>query len=229
VSAVAVLILVAGIVGFVTMREPGAADTHPPAPDGRLVVEEEPGFFGRLLGHEPRLFITVPGGTPLPLETQTPIHSATTRPGEALVAKIVEPITIEGHEAIPSGARVHGRVTQVESAEEAEGRGRLNLEFSAVALPDGSRVRFESERVELVAPPPRPARRQRGGLAGAWDKLTSTVGDIVREIEGGEDSGKLSGAQAVEGRTGVDVEVPVGSTLEIELTHDVTVVRSRDP
>jgi serine/threonine-protein kinase len=228
-SAVAVTVLVAGAVGFVTMRGRDATDARPPAPDGRLVVEEELGFFGRLLGREPRLFITVPGGTTLSLETQTPIDSATTRRGEDLVAEIVEPITIEGHEAIPSGARVHGRVTRVASAEQANGRGHLTLEFSAVALPDGPRVRFESEPVELVAPPPRPARKQKGGLAGVWDKVTSAVGDIVREVEEEGDSGKVSGAHAVEGHTGVDVDVPVGSTLDIRLTHDVTVVQARNP
>jgi tRNA A-37 threonylcarbamoyl transferase component Bud32 len=228
VSAVAVIVLVAAAIGFGTMRERGAAGTRPPAPDGRLVVEEQPGFFGRLLGREPRLFITVPEGSRLSLATQTAIDSATTRRGEALVAEMVKPITIEGHEAIPSGARVHGRVTHVESAEEGGGRGRLTLEFSAVALPDGSRVRFHSEPVELVAPPPRPVKRQKGGLAGAWDKVTSAVGDLVREVEGGVDS-RVSGAHAVEGGAGVDVDVPAGSTLDIRLTQDVTVVRSKNP
>jgi tRNA A-37 threonylcarbamoyl transferase component Bud32 len=229
VSAGAVLVLVVGAMGFVTMRERGAADTRPPAPDGRLVVEEEPGFFGRLLGREPRLFITVPEGSTLSLATRTAIDSATTRRGEALVAEMVKPMTIEGHEAIPSGARVHGRVTHVESAEEAGGRGRLTLEFSAVALPDGSRVRLESEPVELVAPPPGPAKTRRGGLAGAWDKVASAVDDIVHEVKGEGDVGGLSGAHAVEGHAGVDVEVPPGTTLDLQLTQDVTVIRSPEP
>ena len=35
-----------------------------------VVVEEELGFFGRLFGREPRLLITVPGGTNLSVEIQ---------------------------------------------------------------------------------------------------------------------------------------------------------------
>jgi hypothetical protein len=228
-AAVAVVVLTAGLLGFVAIRERDVPARRPATADGRLVVQEELGFFGRLLGREPRLFITIPRGSTLPLETRTPVDSATTRPRTTLVAELVEPVTIEGHEALPAGARVEGRVKDVRSAEEAGGRGRLTLEFSTATLPEGSRVRFDSEPVELVAPPPRPPKKQKGGLAGAWDKVASAVGDIVREVKGEGDSGRVSGAHAVEGRAGTDVEVPAGTTLDVRITQDVVVIRGHEP
>jgi hypothetical protein len=227
-AALAVVVIAGGMLGVVALLTPDANPSRPPAPGGRLVVEEELGPIARLFGQEPRLLITVPGETRLSLEIQTPISSATARRGDTITAGVRKRIVIEGHEAIGSGARIDGRVTRVESAEDAGGRGRLALEFSAVTLLDGARVGIQSDPVELMAPPPRPAKRRRGGLAGAWDKVTSAVEEFVTDVKG-ELAGGVSGAQAVQGGAGVDIEVPAGSTLDIRLTREVTVTRARTP
>jgi len=227
-AALAVIVIAGGILGVVALQAPDPSPSRPGSTGGRLVVEEELGFFGRLLGQEPRLLITVPGETSMSLEMQTPLSSATARRGDTIAAEVAEPIVIEGHEAIASGTRVDGRVASVQSAGDAEGRGRLALEFGTVALPDGARVRIRSDPVELVAPPPRPAKRRRGGLAGAWDKVTSTVDELVSEVKG-EFAGGVSGARAVQSGTGVDIEVPTGSRLDIRLTRELTVARERTP
>ncbi len=226
-AALAAAVVLAGVVA---LRTPQASLPSPPPAAGRLVAEEELGFFGRLLGQEPRLLITVPAGTTLSLEMTTPINSATARPGDRITAEIVEPISIEGHEAIEAGARVRGRVVQVESAEEAGGRGHLILDFDAVELTDGARVEIESEPVDLTAPPPKPTRSRKKGLAGAWAKISSTVGEIVREAKGeGKAARGVAGAHAVQGGGGTDIEMPAGSTLDVGLTREVTVTRARAP
>jgi hypothetical protein len=191
-------------------------------------VEEVPGFFGRLLGREARLHITVPGDTTLTLQMTTAVDSATTRPGEAIDAELVEAIEVEGHEAMERGARVGGRAVQVEPAAEAGGRGRLVLAFDVVVLADGTRLPIESEPVELLAPPPRSAKSRKTGLAGAWAKVTSTVGGLVREVKGEDHPGGIPGARAVQGAGGVDIELATGSSLGVTLTQPVTVTRARD-
>jgi len=229
-AALAVAVVAGGVVGVVSLRAPDASLSPPSPAEGRLVVEEGPGFFGRLLGRQPRLFITVPAEATLSVELRTPVNSATARPGDAIAAEVVEPITIEGQEAIGQGARVHGRVARVESAAEGGGRGRLTLDFDGVVLTDGARVGIESDPVELTAPPPKQTKSRKKGLAGAWAKVTSTVGEIVREAKGeGRPAGKVAGARAVQGEGGVDIEVPAGSTLDVALTRPVTVTRVRAP
>jgi hypothetical protein len=81
--------------------------------------------------------------------------------------------------------------------------------------------------VEVVAPPPRPTRSRKKGLAGAWGKVTSTVEDLVREVKG-ETGGRVAGTRAVQGGGGVDIELPAGSTLDVALERAVTVSRARD-
>ena len=224
--ALALVIVAGGVLGIVALRGPDPAPL--PGADRRLVVEEELGFLGKLLGRAPRVFITVPAETLLSIEMRTPVSSATARSGDKVMAEVVERITIEGQEAIGNGTRVDGRVSRVESAERAGGRGRLGLDFDAVVLADGARVRIESDPVELTAPRPRPAKGRKKGLAGAWDQLTATVGEIMRDAKrGGRATGGVAGAHPVQGDGGVDVDVPAGSTLRIELTRAVTIARVR--
>jgi hypothetical protein len=201
-----------------------------PVASGRLVAEEELSPIGRLFGRAPRLLITVPAKTTLSVEMRATVDSATARPGDAITAAVVERVLIEGHEAVGPGAQVHGRVTGVTSAAEAGGRGRLTLGFDLVVLTDGTRVRIESDPVELTAPRPRSTTSRKKGLAGAWAQVTATVGDIVREAKGdGRSSGRIAGAHAVQGGGGVDIEVPAGATLDVELAAPVTIARTRAP
>ena len=227
--ALALVVVAGGVLSILALRGPDAAPSSARGADRRLVVEEERGLLGRLLGRAPRVFITVPAETLLSIEMRTPVSSATARPGDAITAEVVKRITIEGQEAIGAGARVHGRVLGVESAQRAGGRGRLSLDFDAVVLTDGARVRIESDPVDLTAPRPRPTKGRKKGLAGAWDQLAATVGEIVREAKGGGRTGGVAGAHAVQSDGGVDVEVPAGSTLAVELTRAVTVTRLRPP
>jgi len=161
---------------------------------------------------------------------RTPVGSATARPGDAIAAQVVERVAVEDQEAIGVGAQVQGRVTRVTSAAEAGGRGRLTLSFDVVVLTDGTRLRIDSYPVELTAPRPRPARSRKKGLAGAWAQVTATVGEIVREAQGnGRAAGRVAGAHAVQGDGGVEIEMPAGSTLDVELTGPVTITRARVP
>jgi tRNA A-37 threonylcarbamoyl transferase component Bud32 len=225
--ALALVIVAGGVLGIVALRGSDSTPSPSPGADRRLVVEEEQGFLARLFGRAPRVFIRVPAETLLSIEMRTPVSSATARPGDAITAQVVERTTIEGQEAIGTGARVNGRVSRAESAQRAGGRGRLNLDFDSVVLADGTRVRIESDPVELTAPRPRPTKGRKKGLAGAWDQLAATVGEIVREAKGGDRTGGVAGAHAVQGDNGVDVEVPAGSTLRVELTRAVTITRVR--
>jgi serine/threonine-protein kinase len=233
VAALFVVLVAGGALGAVALRMLDTGPSPPPAADGRPVVEEEPGFVGRLLGRAPRLLITVPRETRLNVKMRTPVGSATARPGDAITAEVVERVAVEGQEAIGPGAQVHGRVTRVLSAAEAGGRGRLTLGFDVVVLTDGARVRIESDPVQLTAPRPSSSstRSRKKGLAGAWAQFTATVGEIAREAQRGDGhaAGRLSGAHPVQGDGGVDIDVPAGATLDVELTRPVTVTRARAP
>jgi tRNA A-37 threonylcarbamoyl transferase component Bud32 len=224
----AVAVAVAALAAVVAQWEPQALPSPSPSGVRHLVVEETPGLIGRLFGQQPQFVITVPRETVLSLRMLTPTTSADAQRWASIAAELTRPVTVEGHEAFAAGTRVEGRVASAEPAGQAGGRGRLTLGFDSLVLADGARLRIESEPVELMAPPPRPAPSRKKGLAGAWARVTSSVGDIVRQVQGDDRVGRrVYGARAVEGDGGVEIELPAGCTLGVELTRDLTVTRAQ--
>ena len=115
-------------------RRPAAT----PAGDPRsLVVEEDVGFLGRLLGRTPRVLFTLPAGTTFRLALEAPLSSESAVTGDVLSAETTSPVRIEGLEAVPAGSRLTGRVTHASSAAQSAGRGEMTLEFDTLELPGG--------------------------------------------------------------------------------------------
>ena len=106
---------------------------------GGLVREESPGIIGRVMGRESQLRVTVPPGTRLRLALDAPLSSETARAGDGFSAESTSPVRIEGVEAVPSGVRFKGSITEAAPAKDSEGRGRMTLELESVQLPDGGR------------------------------------------------------------------------------------------
>jgi hypothetical protein len=204
----------------------------PPAstPGGGLVVEEPVGFFGRVLGREPRLLITVPAATTLQLDLQTPISSATSSVGDAFTAEVREPVEVEEVEAVRGGARVFGRLSNVTTAEEGRGRGALTLEFETVTLVDGRELDIEAIPVVLRAPAPRRQNKKGliAGIAGAGAALGGLIGGKKGALAGAA-LGGVTGAGIAYSETGADIELPAGSGFEVQLAAPVVVTRVRDP
>ncbi len=174
-AGLAAALLVGSFVGVQALRSPS---TPPPAPQGEagaLVVEEQLGFVGRMLGRQPRVFITVPAATGLALELQTSLSSATSNQGDAFTAEVREPVEVEEVEAVRAGARVFGHLSSVTPAEEAKGRGALTLEFDSVTLADGRELEIDTAPLVLRAPPGRGGTR-RGSLPGSPGRARPSEG-----------------------------------------------------
>jgi tRNA A-37 threonylcarbamoyl transferase component Bud32 len=219
--------LVGAFVGVQALR----AVTPPPSADGQgLVVEEPVGFFGRVLGREPRLLITVPAATTLRLELETPISSATSSVGDAFVAEVRQPVEVENVEAVGGGARVSGRLSNVTTAEEGKGRGALTLEFETVTLVDGRELDIEATPVVLRAPAPQ-RRRKKGFIAGLTE-AGAAIGELIggrKGAQAGAGLGAATGAGLAYSEAGADIELPAGSGFEVQLAAPVVVTRVREP
>ena len=203
--------LLAVAVGVQALRS-GVA-SPPPAETGALVSEEEVGFFGRVLGREPRLFITVPAATALRVELRTPVGSALSSPGDEFAGEVRRAVEVEGVEAVKVGARVSGHVASVTPAEEAGGRGALTLAFDEIVLVDGRELEIEAAPVVLRAPEPR--RKKKGLIAGITDAGAVIGGFFGSRKE--EAIGGAAGADIVYSERGADVELTAGSSLEVQL------------
>lgn len=107
---------------------------------------------------------SLPAGLPLALKLDTALDSQSTRPGDAVTAEVVGDVSHQGQRLVPSGARVRGRVLQMDFLPGNPPTYRVVLQFDEIAagkthypftatlesLPDDRRLRRSTE----VAPLP---------------------------------------------------------------------------
>jgi len=194
------------------------------------VAEEPIGFVGRLLGHEPRLLVTVREDTPLRLALETPLSSETTAAGEAISAETTSPVRVEGVEALPVGSRMSGRISRAVSAAQAGGRGELTLEFDTVALPDGSRCDLRTRPLILRAPAL--VRHKDNALVAGLSGVGAAVGGLLGGKKGaitGTAIGGAAGVVYVSSEKGREVTLPAHASLSVETAEPATIVRPRQP
>ena len=185
-----------------------------PAYHSALVVEEPIGLFGRLLGREPRLRVTVPEGTTLRVSLETPLSSETAAAGDAISGETQGAVRIDGIEALPAHSRVSGHVTRAVSAGQG-GRAELAFELDSVTLPDGPRYPLRTRPLTL-----------RSGRA-VRETFRSGLSEVGAAVEGLFSGKKAHPAATSE--VGRDVTLAAHSTVAVETAEPVAVLRPRRP
>ena len=196
---------------------------------GSLVVEEDVGFLGRLLGRTPRVVFTLPAGTTLRLALGTPLSSETAVTGDVLSAETTAPVRIEGLEAVPAGSRVTGRVSHAASAAQAAGRGEMTLEFDALVLSDGGTASIRARPLGLRAPA---SRKKDNTLVTGLSEVGAAVGGLIGGRKGaaaGTVVGGTAGAMMVTTATGREVALTARAPLSVALLEPATVARPKQP
>lgn len=78
--------------------------------------------------------VVVPAGTELELRLAGKVSSASSRPGDAVEAKVVAAVPVDGQFVIPAGATVRGRVVEARPAPGSDRRAILWLAFPELLL-----------------------------------------------------------------------------------------------
>jgi hypothetical protein len=111
-----------------------SADSTERADDGGGIFDG----IARFVRNEPTI-VEVPAGTSLAVSFENGISSNASQVGEAVQARVVEPVTIDGVEAIPAGSVMIGEVTAAHPPK-IGGRAQLAVSFYSLELPDGTSV-----------------------------------------------------------------------------------------
>ena len=226
--ALAAAILLAVLVGFLwsrsgERREPRASRS--PGEPVELVVEEEPGFFGKLLGSPNRLVITVPEATRLSLSLGTPLSSETAQAGDEFTATLASAIEIEGIQAVPAGSRVEGHVSHAAGAGDVSGLGAITLELDSLSLPEGGRVELQAEPISFEA---RGTKKKDAGIIGGLAGVGAVVGGIIGGKKGaaiGGAAGGGAGTTVVLTTKGEEVVLEEGASFSSRLAASFTVTQ----
>lgn len=153
----------------------------------------------------------LPEGTEVKLNLHTGIDTKINQEGDRLICTVTEPVMLEGFEVIPVGARVLGRIADLQRPRRFPSRsGRLVIAFESIEVPGGGTVQISGSLWDLYEPDeaaddnklPDVNIGEEGQLkAGGPGKLKRTV-----SVLGGASAGVAAG-----GAAGAAVGVAVGA------------------
>ena len=79
----------------------------------------------------------LPIGTPLKLQTTTPLSTKDSKPGDCVHLKVVEDVNFRGAVVVPVGTSVIGEVSRAQRNGHVGKKGKLEVRFVSIEMPDG--------------------------------------------------------------------------------------------
>jgi hypothetical protein len=163
--------------------------------------------------------VTAPEGATFALDLETAISSATSRPGDRVVARLAEDVRVGEKIVVPAGSEVRGRVTEAVPSGRVKTRARLAFDFDTLVL-EGKEHSIGTRPVDITA-----------GSTHNKDAATIGIGAGAGAIIGaianggkGAGIGALIGGAAGTGvmlvNTGKEVELGAGTRVTVKLTRE---------
>ena len=168
--------------------------------------------------------LVIPAGTQFAAALTAALSTKTARVGDPVEARVADDLMIDGRRAIAAGALVHGKVTNVISgSHKIGGAAALGVRFDGLELQSGKVATINSSLTQAAKSETAKdtAKILGGALAGAV--LGKQVGDARGRLIGGV-LGGAAGAVVAE-KTGNEVELPPGTTVNLVLDAPLTVGR----
>jgi hypothetical protein len=177
----------------------------------------------------------VPAGTEIDAMLQTALSTRTSQVGRQFTATVSQPVrAANGEVAIPAGSKITGEVTEAEQGKtlpSVRGRGKLNLHFSQVQLPDGATVPMTATLVSVhdtKANEEGQVQSSTSGKTAAKDVgIGAGLGTLGGLIFGSALKGLVIGAVAGGGYVlatkGKDVELPADTGMKLRLDENLHV------
>jgi Zn-dependent protease with chaperone function len=161
--------------------------------------------------------LTVPVGTVLMVTFEQALSSASSQAGDPFSARVVEPVSVEGREAIATGSMISGRVVSVERPARFGDLAQLNLEFTSLRVASGvegpisasfhGAGEAQSTRDAVII----------GGAAAGGAVLGRVLGDDSESTVLGALIGGAIGTGIAARNRGEEVTIPEGVAIEIRL------------
>jgi hypothetical protein len=166
--------------------------------------------------------LTIPSGTTLSATLATALASDTSKVEDVVRATLRSPVSIEGFELLPAGARITGHVTKAEAAAKVKGRAMLAFRFNSVDRPDGT----EHITTETITREAASTKGKDATKIGIGAGAGAIIGGIVGGGSGaatGAAIGGGAGTAAVLATSGDEVTLPAGTPVTVTLTAPLTV------
>ncbi len=167
---------------------------------------------------------TIPAGTTLVVRMVDSVDSSKNQPGDTFRASVEDAITINNAVAVPQGAEVIGRLTEVEEAGKLTGKSELKLELTEIVI-DGRPYNLTTGEYGV-------AGKSRGKDTAVKVGGGAAIGAIIGAIAGGGKGAAIGAGVGAGAGTAVQVftkgeqvRVPSETLLEFTLQNDLNVRR----
>jgi len=183
--------------------------------------------------------VTLPAGTKVLLQLQSPIYTKTAKVGDGVYCESTFPVTQDNQLAIPAGTYVKGRITRIVRPGRVKGRAELQLYFTTMIFPNGYTVDLPGTLDSTPGAEDHQVADEEGTVkaAGAKGRDAATIGKTAGAgaTIGGLSTGRWKGAGigGVAGAgvglaqvlltRGPDIRLDRGTTVEMVLQVPLTV------
>jgi hypothetical protein len=219
------LILMLGVVlsgGACGTTASDAADSHLPSERVANVPSERVASASATQARPGYREMTIPAGTTLPLALTSALASDTSVVEDAVTAELTSPITIDGRDVLPAGARLTGVVTQVDDSDRVKGRAMIAFRFTSLRTGD--------QRYDLQAAPLSRRAPATKGEDATKIGIGAGAGAVIGGLLGGKDGAAKGAAVGAGAGTGVvlatkgrEVRLGPGADVTTQLTAPLTV------
>ncbi len=181
---------------------------------------------------------TVPAGSVLHCRLTQTLTTHLNAQGDPFTATVSEPVMIDGHEVIPVGAKIEGRIAQVQRPGRIRGVGEMRLAAEKVVMPDGTSYPLSAILAAVYGAEGAKVKGEEGGVKGPNSRLRTLeevgagmggggfIGTIFGGFTGTMVGGAIGGAAGFVDtmrKRGPDLALPSGTQLNYQLTRDLVV------
>jgi hypothetical protein len=185
--------------------------------------------------------VSIPAGTVLHCRISQTLTTKLNYQNDPFTAAVSEPVMIGGHEVIPVGASVEGRIARLERPGRVKGVGQMRLSAERITFPDGRSFPLSATLMSAYGADNAKVVDMEGTVKGPSSRIPE-----MEEIAGGSAVGTIIGiiahhplvGMAVGGTAGFvdrvrhrgkDLTIPVSTQLNYELTRSLDVRRGAQP
>jgi len=182
--------------------------------------------------------IAIPAGSVLHCRLTQTITTQLNVEGDPFTANVSEPVTIDGHVVIPVGAKIEGRIAQVQRPGHFKGVGEMRLAAEKVVMPDGATFPISAILSAVYGAEGAAVKGDEGGVRGPNARVRNLEeigagmggGGVVGTLFGGLTGTVVGGAiGGVAGyvdtvrKRGPDLALPAGTQLNYQLTRELEI------
>ncbi len=209
-------------------KDPASTTTVPP-PAQPPVVEAPPVQAEAPKPAEPPRLeeLTIKEDSVIGIRLETLVSTESAKVEDRVHARVTRDVMVDGRTAIPSGARLEGVVSQVDTAGKFKGRARIGIRFTQLVLAENHRLPIQTETIFRDGD-------AAGGEATAKIGASAVVGAILGSVIGGKKGAAIGTAAGAAGGTAIvakggrnEAVIAAGTLLTVRLTAPVKVTIER--